>query len=482
MFTQSRKSAYAPRVYGLLALLYTRISHVSFQVIEHTMSTYQVVNYDPKWPSYFLEEANILKEKLNAYLLEIYHIGSTAIPGLSAKPNIDMILVFDNLDMAQEINHNLIQLDYLSLSKNIIPHRSFITSKKLHAIGYHLHLYERGDPQINRHVYFKDFLIAHPAEKQQYEALKFELKKKHEHIQDYVQGKSKLVQTIDSKAKIWATSQNYLFLSSNKGSSPSTWPTAKINNCIDANLNVHMTHFAQYINKVTLTRIPDYTLVNSHLNDDTFNYVLRADFEPLLSAEKIDQVSHYFDKAHLPFSWWIGPNDSPANLSHMLEKYGYQNSENNIAMYLDLEKLPKNFNPPAELKIKQVKDKTGLQDFALVLSNDLKAFSTYFDWLSDILTEEDPIEFYVGYVNNKPVVRGLTCYYAQVAGFHWLSTCVNERNKGYGTAMQQFRLNRAKTLGYHIAVLQASHEGYPLYKKLGYQRCETYQEFKKTEN
>lgn len=444
------------------------------------MTTFQLVNYDPKWPNDFLKEADFLRKNLSADLLEIYHIGSTAIPGLSAKPNIDMILVFDNLDMAQEINQALIKLDYLPLSKNIIPHRSFITSKKLNSIGYHLHIYERGDPQINRHVYFKDFLIAHSTEAQQYEKLKLDLKKRHAHIHDYVMGKSKLVQDLDKKAKIWAVSQKYIFPSPNKGSTPSSWSTKKINDCIDANLNVHMTHFAQYIDQVTLTRIPDYTSVNSHLNDDTFNYILRADFDASFSSDKINQINHYFDKSHLPFSWWVGPSDRPNNLPHLLEKYGYQNTENNIAMYLDLDNFHESFKLPTELKIKRVQDKAGLQDFALVLSNDPKAFSTYFDWLSEIITNDDPIEFYVGYVDNKPVVRGLTCYYAQVAGLHWLSTCIEERKKGYGTAMQQFRLHRAKTLGYHIAVLQASHEGYPLYQKLGYQSCETYQEFKKT--
>lgn len=447
---------------------------------KHTESEFRLVNYNPQWPEIFLAESALLKQRLGTDLLAIYHIGSTAIPGLSAKPNIDMILVFDNLDTAQEINQTLIKLDYLPLNKNIIPHRSFITSKKLNPIGYHLHIYERGDPQINRHVYFKDFLIAHPADTQQYEKLKFELKKKCPSIHDYVIGKTKLVQAIDKKAKMWATSRKNTFPSSNKGSNPSTWSVKKINDCIDANLNVHMTHFAQYIDEVTLTRIPDYTLVNSHLHDDTFNYILRADFDLSSSSEKIEQVNHYFHEKHLPFSWWIGPSDQPKNLAHLLEKYGYQNTENNIAMYLNLESWSDSFTMPAELKIERVQDKAGLQDFALVLSNDPKAFSTYFDWLSEIITRDDPIEFYVGYVNNKPVVRGLTCYYAQVAGLHWLSTCVEERKKGYGTAMQQFRLHRAKKLGYHIAVLQASHEGYPLYQKLGYQSCETYQEFKKT--
>jgi len=88
-------------------------------------------------------------------------------------------------------------------------------------------------------------------------------------------------------------------------------------------------------------------------------------------------------------------------------------------------------------------------------------------------------QYYLGYVDDKPVGRGLSCYYAQVAGLYWLSTAPEARNKGYGTALQQFRLKRAKDLGYHIAVLQASEMGYPLYKKLGYNECGVFSEFKR---
>lgn len=439
---------------------------------------FNVVSYDKKWPTNFLTEKSILEEALGSELKAIYHIGSTSVPNLSAKPIIDMLLVLNNLDNVQIINQALIELNYNPLGKNIIPRRSLFTSKKLDHIGYHLHIYEQGDPQINRHVNFKAYLIEHPKEAQEYQQLKLGLKEKHPQIHHYLLGKDTLVQAIDRKAKLWAATQKNLFLKPNTGPQASEWSLEKIAACMEANLNVHMTHFAQYIDNVNLTRMPDYTLVNSNLNDDTFNYIIRADFDEQSAQEKIKQATNYFTSRHLPFSWWVGPNDQPKNLDKLLEHNGYENTENNIAMYLNLDNWQVNHAIPKELKIIRVQDEKGLKDFALVLSNDPTAFSTYFYWVSQILTYDDPIEFYVGYVNNKPVVRGLTCYYAQVAGLHWLSTRPEERNKGYGAAMQQFRLSRAKELGYHIAVLQASNEGYPLYKKLGYQKCGAYREFK----
>ena len=113
--------------------------------------------------------------------------------------------------------------------------------------------------------------------------------------------------------------------------------------------------------------------------------------------------------------------------------------------------MDKFFSIP-KLNIIRATDEKTLLDFALVLANDEAAFKTYFLWIASILTDDDPIEYYVGYVDGKAVVRGLSCYSAQVVGLHWLSTVPSERRKGYGRAMQEYRLKRAKELGYHVAV------------------------------
>jgi GNAT superfamily N-acetyltransferase len=156
----------------------------------------------------------------------------------------------------------------------------------------------------------------------------------------------------------------------------------------------------------------------------------------------------------------------------------YQQTENNIGMYFDLDAWDGSIQPVPSLHIVKATTADTLRDFALVLTNDRNAFQTYFSWVATVLTPEDPIEYYVGYVDGKPVVRGLSCYFAQVVGLHWLSTAPNERHKGYGRAMQQFRLQQAKERGFHVAVLQAEPDAYPLYKKLGYSECGVFKEFK----
>ncbi len=437
-----------------------------------------VISYHSSWPARYQHEAALIQSALGTDVCAIHHIGSTAIPGMSAKPVIDIMLECQNLNDIDRIKIELSPLGYTEFRRSVVPHWSFFSRKVAVPVSFHLHVREVGDPQIKRHIRFRDYLTRHPQDAAAYQALKVQLANQHQHdIKQYVMGKDKFVQMIDAKAKLWEGSCQQ-FTAANTGAPAKAWTKERILKAMDANLNVHMTHFAQYINEVDLIRIPGHTIVNSGLQDDTFNYLLEADFNEDNITESIQEISTYFKNKNVPYSWWLGPYDQPIVLSAHLQQHGYVNTENNQAMYFDLDAWDANIMMPPELEIIRALDKQTLRDFALVLANNAQAFETYYAWLADIVTEEDPIEFYVGYVNGKPVVRGSACYFAGVAGLHALSTIAGARQKGYGSAMQGFRLKRAKELGYHIAVLQASQQGYPLYQRLGYKECGVYQEFK----
>ncbi|MBA3662407.1 MAG: GNAT family N-acetyltransferase [Gammaproteobacteria bacterium] len=438
----------------------------------------EILSYDPHWPDLFEQEARRIKSVLSNQLKEIYHIGSTAIPNMPAKPIIDMMLVCNDLDEIEFIKDKLSSLNYSNLRRQIIPHRSFFVKRQDNHISFNLHIHERGSTQIKRHVNFRDYVIHHPEDAKAYAALKINLAKQFsDDMNSYVMGKDSLVQKIDANAKLWPKRKND-YLKENTETIAKNWSHERLVKAMVTNLNVHMTHFAQYLNQVELVRIPGFTIVNTSLPDDTFNFVLDADFSTAEAQKKILEVTNYFTQKNIPFSWWVSPFDKPDDLPEQLEHNGYQNTENNIAMYFDLDAWEGQVSLPPELEIIQAQDEKTLHDFALVLANDAVAFKQYFSWIASVLTDDDPIEYYVGYVNGKPVVRGLSCYFAQVAGLHWLSTAPDERRKGYGAAMQQYRLKRAKELGYHIAVLQASSAGYPLYQKLGYKGCGVFREFK----
>lgn len=438
----------------------------------------EVVSYNSNWPNLFNIEAQKFENALGAFLCTIYHMGSTAIPHMSAKPVIDILLECENLDDIEIINEKLVIFGYHPVRRHIIPHRSFFTRREEENIPYHLHIRERGDPQIKRHINFRDYLIHHPEDARKYAELKIKLANEFTYdINSYILGKDKLlIQAIDHKAKTWLGRKKD-YLSPNPGPLALHWSQEKLIKAMEANLNVHMTHFAQYINQVELIRLPGYTLINSGLNDDTFNYVLEADLSEENVEKTIAQIIQKFANKKLPFSWWVCPYDKPDDLVEKLKKSGLVNTENNVGMYLDLDnwtKLPQH----EDLKIIRVKDVKGLHDFAKILATDLNIWEKYYSWIAEIFTDDDPMEFYVGYVDGKPVTRGELVYFGQVAGIHFVSTALDERRQGYGTAIEQFLLQRAKDIGYHIAVLQASAEGLPLYLRQGFKECCVIKEFK----
>jgi GrpB-like predicted nucleotidyltransferase (UPF0157 family) len=438
----------------------------------------EIVAYTPEWSEFYKHESQHLQKTLGDHLREIYHIGSTAIPNMPAKPVIDIMLACENLDAIDDITQKLNKLNYYNIRRQIIPHLSFFVRRQDEKIRFHLHIHERGSPQIKRHVNFRDYVTAHPLEAARYAELKMKLAEQfREDMNSYVFGKDKLVQEIDTKAKLWVKRKRD-YLPPNTGAYAHEWLQEKLIKAMVANLNVQMTHFAQYVNQVELIRIPGFTIVNSGLHDDTFNYVLDADFSGAEANKKINEVTDSFLKKNIPFSWWVSPYDKPDDLSTYLENNGYINTDNSVAMYFDLDKWSGHIAMPSDLQIISAKDKKTLGDFALVLSNDKASCQKYFEWVASILTGDDPIEYFVGYVNDKPVVCGSSCYFAQLIGLNDLITAPDECNKGYAKAMQYYRLKRAKDLGYHIAVLQTSYESYMLYTKLGYKECGVFKKFK----
>jgi GrpB-like predicted nucleotidyltransferase (UPF0157 family)/predicted acetyltransferase len=440
--------------------------HVLYRM--HNYRKAILVSYDEDWSDRFRQESQqIQQEALGSSLQTIHHIGSTAIPNMPAKPVIDILLECNDLNKIAEIRTALQRLGYAHLNRNVIRHRSFFTSKQAADLRFHLHIYETGDPQIRRHIHFKEYLIAHPQDAKIYAELKKSLSEKFlNDMYNYVFGKNQLVQKIDAKAKLWpGRKKDFL---PERVLLKEECSQEQLILAMEANLNLQMTYFAQYLDPVELIRIPGYTLVNSGLSDDTFNYVVESDFSAAEANNKIAEIIEYFSKKNLPFSWWINSSDKPQELAKILEMHHYKNVENNMGMYFDLDTCDAKISPTSRLEIVRAMDKKTVEDFALVLAHHKPSFKQYFAWVAPILTEEDPIEYYVGYVHGKPVVRSLSCYYSGVVGFYWLSTIPEDRNKGYATAMHYFQLQQAKQRGYHIAVLQASKETYSFYAKLKY--------------
>jgi GrpB-like predicted nucleotidyltransferase (UPF0157 family) len=137
----------------------------------------EIVPYDPAWPVQFAAEAARLCAVLDpALVLGIEHFGSTAIPGLAAKPIIDILVAVRSLAQAKAtMIEPIIALGYVYWPDNPKSDRMFFV-KGMPPYGerrtHHVHITEPGGEMWQRRLAFRDHLRANPAEASRYEALK----------------------------------------------------------------------------------------------------------------------------------------------------------------------------------------------------------------------------------------------------------------------------------------------------------------------
>jgi GrpB-like predicted nucleotidyltransferase (UPF0157 family) len=168
------------------------------------MDEVEIVNYDPRWPILFDEEASRLRATLDPSLIVgLEHFGSTAIPGLSAKPIIDILIAVRSLADAQaSFVKPLRNLDYVYWAENPRKDRLFFV-KGMPPFGsrrsHHVHVTEPHG-ELWQRLAFRDYLRAHPEEAAIYEQLKRRLATEHKRDREaYTDAKSAYVESVMRK-------------------------------------------------------------------------------------------------------------------------------------------------------------------------------------------------------------------------------------------------------------------------------------------
>lgn len=170
---------------------------------ENQLRKVKVKLYNEQWFSMFEEEENKLHEIFGSEIIEIHHIGSTSVNGLKAKPIIDIMPVVRDIKRIDEFNTAMVTIGYEPKGENGISGRRYF-QKGGDNRTHHVHIYELGNPEIKRHLVFRDYLRAHPDTAKKYGDLKEELSQRFPYdIESYVKGKEKLVLEIELKAVTW---------------------------------------------------------------------------------------------------------------------------------------------------------------------------------------------------------------------------------------------------------------------------------------
>lgn len=163
----------------------------------------EVVPYQECWKDQFLKEAELLEEIFINEVKDIHHIGSTSIPGMSAKPVIDIMIVVNNIEQVDNHNEEMIKLGYKPLGENGIKGRRFFKKGGLNRT-HHVHVFEKRNSEVERHLLFRDYMISHNEVAQAYAELKEKLALTHrEDMGSYIDGKDSFIKAIDKAAIIW---------------------------------------------------------------------------------------------------------------------------------------------------------------------------------------------------------------------------------------------------------------------------------------
>lgn len=169
----------------------------------NTLRKLVVSLYNEQWIQLFMEEAEKLNFIFKNEIIDIYHIGSTSVPGLKSKPIIDILPVVKDIHHVDNFNLEMQKIGYVAKGENGITQRRYF-QKGGDNRTHHVHFYQIGSGEITRHLAFRDYLISHPDEMKLYGDLKERLAQQFpNNMKSYIAGKDYFAKELERKALAW---------------------------------------------------------------------------------------------------------------------------------------------------------------------------------------------------------------------------------------------------------------------------------------
>jgi len=148
----------------------------------------EVVPYDAEWPRLYEEEADRIRAACGSALRVIEHVGSTSVPGLDAKPIVDVAASVESFDALDFDVLESLGYRYVPDYEDELPNRRYFKRA-----GFHLHVYEREHDEFLDYLRFREYLRTHPEDRDAYAALKRRLAETCETRGDYQRAKDAYV-------------------------------------------------------------------------------------------------------------------------------------------------------------------------------------------------------------------------------------------------------------------------------------------------
>ncbi|SHG29844.1 GrpB family protein [Ornithinibacillus halophilus] len=169
------------------------------------MRKLELMPFKENWMTNYNEESKRVQEIFGELLLNIHHIGSTSIPGMIAKPVIDILVEIQNINDVDSFNNDMKMLGYVPKGENGIRGRRYFFKEKGNKRTHHVHIFQSGSHEINKHLAFRDYLIIHQDEAERYIELKRNLyQRMGVNVKQYQEMKGPLIQELTDNALNWA--------------------------------------------------------------------------------------------------------------------------------------------------------------------------------------------------------------------------------------------------------------------------------------
>ncbi|MCM3742570.1 GrpB family protein [Sporosarcina luteola] len=166
----------------------------------------RLTEYDENWIQLFNDEVLFLRGIFGEEIIKFEHFGSTAVPGMKAKPVIDMMCLVKDIKKIDTFNEQMHSLGY------DVAGEWGIEGRRLFRKGgenrtHHIHVYQQDNFQIQRHLILRDYLRAYPDVAARYTSLKEELAQRYDDTTVYSKAKKPFVEELEQSALNWFKSQ-----------------------------------------------------------------------------------------------------------------------------------------------------------------------------------------------------------------------------------------------------------------------------------